>query len=674
MVRTTLVALGLCSSLAFAGETSPLGKYDPKTIHPLEKFAWQPPELVAIFGEHRGRQGGPVTAVTYSRNGKMLVSGSSNGYVRFWDPATMRLRHLLGQYAGSYALAFSKDNSFLASGGGDGNVRLWDVTVEPPKDKGALKVSSSAILAVAITPNGKALAAGGGDTRLALWDLTEMPPRETATGDSHTGAVHAVAFSLDGKTLATGSADKTLRLWSVLKDGKLKEKAMIEAHPAAVLALAYHPTDEKVLVTGGADGTIRYWHVAGTKIVPKIVLKSTGGAVYAVAFSQTGKTLASAHQDGTCRTWAVGGVATEKAILEGHINNASAVAFAPDNSTIVSGSSDWTVRQWPAVSGLKPRDKTVTKGHLSHTYSMSFAPDGKSLASGSYDRTIRIWDMTTPEAKERLPSAKADAAIFSVAYAPDGKSVAGGGASATFRTYDTGTRRFIYTFTGHTGQISALAYAKDGSLIASCSNDKSARLWNPKTGKDVHFFGKYEAAVNNVAFSPDSKQLATGSGAYLLDKLGRIVVKDGATIYLDSSVRVYDIATEKEVYHWKDEKVLPQGVAFAPAGGRLLAGGADMMIRSWTWPEPKASEPTILFKGSAPVSQVSYSPDGRLIAAYADYGFAIFDAATGTKLKQWHLQEQYGAIAFAPDSRHVVLSLGTGVIYLLRLDLPPKTS
>src|SRR4051794_24579541 len=121
MFRIAVVVLGMIAHLALAGETSPLDKYNPNAIPALEKFAWQPPELVAVFGEHRGRQGGPVTSLTYSRNGKLLVSGSSNSFVRFWDPATMRLRHILGQNAGTYSLAFSRDNSFLAGGGGDGN-------------------------------------------------------------------------------------------------------------------------------------------------------------------------------------------------------------------------------------------------------------------------------------------------------------------------------------------------------------------------------------------------------------------------------------------------------------------------------------------------------------------------------------------------------------------------
>src|ERR1700719_4163677 len=82
---------------------SPLDKHDALNIPSLEKLAWQPKELVAIFGAHRGRQGGAVTSGVYRRNGKMLVSGSTNGYVRYWDPATMRLQHTLVQAGGPFA-------------------------------------------------------------------------------------------------------------------------------------------------------------------------------------------------------------------------------------------------------------------------------------------------------------------------------------------------------------------------------------------------------------------------------------------------------------------------------------------------------------------------------------------------------------------------------------------
>ena len=34
---------------------------DPKAIPELDRFDWQPRELVAVLGEHRGRQGSTVT-------------------------------------------------------------------------------------------------------------------------------------------------------------------------------------------------------------------------------------------------------------------------------------------------------------------------------------------------------------------------------------------------------------------------------------------------------------------------------------------------------------------------------------------------------------------------------------------------------------------------------------
>ena len=554
------------------------------------------------------------------------------------------------------------------------SVQIWDMTGvpltgKPPQSKETFKIASSKIFGVAIAPSGKALAVASGDNRLSLWDLAANPPRETASGDTHTAAVHAVAFSLDGKTLATGSADKTLRLWSVSKDNKLKEIG-VAAHPAGVLAVAYHPTDEKTLVTGCADGITRIWNVVGGKLSLRSAFKGDSGAVHAVAFSPSGKTLASAHGNGTCRTWAIGELSKEKAFLEGHTAPTTAVAFSPDGSTIATGSHDWTVRQWPAVSGLKPQGKTALKGHLSHVYAMRFAEGGKSLVSGSSDRTMRIWDFAGPEAKEHLPPIKADVSIYNLACAPDGKSIAASGTGTTFRTYDTGTRRFLYTFQkdGHHGanQRPGL-FARWQLDPATSAGDKSVRLWNPKTGKAVYTFIAFEAPAQSVAFSPDGKYILATAGTQLLDKNGRPVVKEGANIYVGSTVRVYDTSSKEEVFRWKDDKVLPQRAAFLPGGQRFVVGASDFWLRTWSWPEPQPADPAIFTKGVNAAIPFASSPDGRYIAALSG-GVAVLDAATGKRLRHWVLQEHYGAIAFAPDSRHVAVSQGTGVIYLLRVD------
>src|SRR5262249_54344991 len=154
----------------------------------LEKFSWHPKETVAVLGEHRGRQGGAATALAWSKNGKWLASTSTNGYVRIWDPTTMRLVHTLGHGEGGYSVTFSKDNTLLAHGGGDGQVVIHDISVDPPKIKETCKVASTPLMGLALAPNAKWFVTGGSDTRLYLWDLTENPPKELTGANGHNGA------------------------------------------------------------------------------------------------------------------------------------------------------------------------------------------------------------------------------------------------------------------------------------------------------------------------------------------------------------------------------------------------------------------------------------------------------------------------------------------------------
>src|SRR2546427_496545 len=62
----------------------------------------------------------------------------------------------------------------------------------------------------------------------------------------------------------------------------------------------------------------------------------------------------------------------------------------------------------------------------------------------------------------------------------------------------------------HDNSITSLAFAPNGKTVASAGGDETIRLWEVATGKDLGQFQGSEKGNMSVAFSPDGKTLASG--------------------------------------------------------------------------------------------------------------------------------------------------------------------
>ena len=79
-------------------------------------------EIAAIKGHGRG-----VNKVAFSRDGKMLASGSTDNTIKLYDVTTQNeLRILTGHTSTIESMDFSPDGRLLASAGEDGSTFLWD--------------------------------------------------------------------------------------------------------------------------------------------------------------------------------------------------------------------------------------------------------------------------------------------------------------------------------------------------------------------------------------------------------------------------------------------------------------------------------------------------------------------------------------------------------------------
>jgi hypothetical protein len=85
--------------------------------------------------------------------------------------------------------------------------------------------------------------------------------------------------------------------------------------------------------------------------------------------------------------------------LTGHTNRVLSIAFSPSGRFLASGSMDQTVRLWEVNAGQISQCRQF-QGHDGWVASVAFSPDGRRLASGSYDSTALVWDVTGLAARQ----------------------------------------------------------------------------------------------------------------------------------------------------------------------------------------------------------------------------------------------------------------------------------
>ncbi len=170
-------------------------------------------QLRATFKPSRN---GSIGALTYSPDGKSVVTADKAGWVDFWDPKTLTRTHRADAREGNWiwALVFSPDGKTVVTGGDYGFLWAWDATTG--KLLATFRGHTAKITTVAFFPDGKTIASGCDDGTVKLWDVLTGQERLTLLG--HSDCVVSVAVAPDGKTLATGSVDGTMKLWHAAED------------------------------------------------------------------------------------------------------------------------------------------------------------------------------------------------------------------------------------------------------------------------------------------------------------------------------------------------------------------------------------------------------------------------------------------------------------------------
>lgn len=569
-------------------------------------------------------------SVSFSRDGRLLLSTSYDRTALVWDVASGQVRRrFLRHHRAVWDGAFSPDQHTIVTVSEDGTAIVWrdetgdwsatqqEATQVVPKFAG----HQGPIYAVAFSPDGRYVATGGHDHRVLIWKPEEIEPfdyegvlsfpvdREGAGSieirqnyaalSGHTGTIRSLVFTPDGQQLISGGQDNTVRVWDVQRRTLYKT---LRGHSRTVSRCDLFADDTGLyrVVSASHDQTLKLWHLERyneQRVLQAYVVRGHQDAVLAAAFDPSSQRIVTASRDQTARiiqlpTSDSNQVELQHILREGHEFLATRVIFFPDGKRLLTAGMDGTVRIWNVLTAA---EMGVLPGTGQHA-AVCLSSDGQWVATGSDQRLVKLWHLRQAPHTDRLDAALAMQMALPASH----------------------------------GQITAVALASGSpTRILACDEFGNCTLWECSGLPSEHQVERAQAPRWSVRCHSEAVVFAS-----FVQTLNAVL-----TASRDGTIRVTDVQTGEVLDEWidgTDQRASVLAMTMGPHEKTAASAHGDGTVRIWEVRSGKMLRQMGAVKGNA------LSLAGNVRRRMDSLGWTSKELATATGLPESTLKDVLG--------------------------------
>ena len=485
-----------------------------------------------------------------------------------------------GQPSELSCLSFSGDGKVLLTGTQRGDVRLWDVETGRQLRQQAFEEGADLRDAALSSDGGSAVLGGWGMS--FLWKIADNAgPIKLAKnrGDS-------VSFAPNGRVFATINSTG-VRLWNG-ETGELVALLLSSevSYRDADFGIAFTPDSRILAVPVVSKDLIELWDVETKQRVATLPTHQPRGA----AISRDGRWLAAAGQDSFA---AIFDLKTRQQVNppgDGHSQEILSVRFAGANSLVSSSAGD--ARVWDMKTG-KQQQKLAHEKSTTTVRGLATSPDGTLIVTSAFDDTLGLWDRATGKRLFTLKGHGQYGGSRAVRFKSDGSQFASWGDDAVLRWWNAKDGSL---FAAHPLEVPGYTYDANGNnafrlfgLCAAFAPDTKSLFvvfeqtlseFDTQTGKRLRQ-APIPPRTKPLAVSADGRWIAAGESRR--DEQGNttstaIVLRDRATLKV---VREWPVSDPREATAAADPDRKPS-VSYIAENDNGMAFSPDSRFLAWS--------------------------------------------------------------------------------------------